>query len=461
MDERSWKEVRKDAWYNALLGGITSVLFGTADIISGGNGKLPTAEDLEAITTQAAEETVSSIAKGTPEKQTNTDTAINDNPAEHTPAEQAVIERYKAASDTSLRKFIEKVRGLVNNDYKNKIRHDINTETDRALVEARNITGTDTNGYKQIIKGNAIQHIDKRHGSNGKADHSMSNIDDFSRIGFVLDNFTDARVIPADELDAETAKLSREWRNSDGNLAPLIAFSMPVNGTYYVVEAVPDSNAKVLAVVSAYISSKTKRSTLNQELSLAENTTQQLTSETVPEILRTSKFNIPQSKNIVNGKTTSGAPTAIYAARLKELGLTTDDGIYTNYKNRQGEAFKKITENSYNVLENDINNDITDKDIYMDVIDAPQAKKALAENVGFVRVDSSLDSVDEALLTVNANQLIKLENIFGVIHKSLGNICSISDGGSVAFVNATITNPAIQTLSLCPEHYKSYSLLVE
>ena len=97
----------------------------------------------------------------------------------------------------------------------------------------------------------------------------------------------------------------------------------------------------------------------------------------------------------------------------------------------------------------------------MDVIDAPQAKKALAENVGFVRVDSSLDSVDEALLTVNANQLIKLENIFGVIHKSLGNICSISDGGSVAFVNATITNPAIQTLSLCPEHYKSYSLLVE
>gem|GEM_PF-942612 len=64
MDERSWKEVSKDAWYNALVGGITSVLFGTADIIRGGNGKLPTAEDLESVTAQAAEETASSIARG-------------------------------------------------------------------------------------------------------------------------------------------------------------------------------------------------------------------------------------------------------------------------------------------------------------------------------------------------------------------------------------------------------------
>ena len=317
-DERNFWQMAEDGAYNAIVSGITSILFGTADIISGGNGKLPTAEDLESITTQAAEETASSIANETPKKQTNTDTAINDNHAEHTPAEQAVIERYKAASDASLRGFIEKVRGLVNNDYKNKIRHDINTETDRALAEAHNITGTDTNGYKQIIKGNAIQHIDKRHGSNGKADHSMANIDDFSRIGFVLDNFTNARVVPVDELDAETAKLSREWRNSDGTPAPLIAFSMPVNGTYYVVEAVPDSKAKVLAVVSAYISQKTNRSTLNQELSLAENQPGNLTSKTVPEILRTSTSNIPQAKNEVNGVAADKQFPLLYTERLLE-----------------------------------------------------------------------------------------------------------------------------------------------
>lgn len=106
-DERNFWQMAEDGAYNAIVSGITSVLFGTADIISGGNGKLPTAEDLESITTQAAEETASSIANETPKKQTNTDTAINDNPAEHTPAEQTVIERYKAASDASLREGSE------------------------------------------------------------------------------------------------------------------------------------------------------------------------------------------------------------------------------------------------------------------------------------------------------------------------------------------------------------------
>ena len=63
-DTRNWKELNKDAWYDALVGGITALLFDTADIIGGGNGILPTAEDIESVTTQAATETVSSIARG-------------------------------------------------------------------------------------------------------------------------------------------------------------------------------------------------------------------------------------------------------------------------------------------------------------------------------------------------------------------------------------------------------------
>lgn len=110
-----------------------------------------------------------------------------------------------------------------------------------------------------IINGSSIQHIDKRHGVNGTADHSMANIDDFSRIGFVLDNFTDAKLIPITELDTETVKLTKAWMNSDNTEAPLVQFSMPVNGIYYVVEAVPSSKAKVMAVVSAYMSSGAKK----------------------------------------------------------------------------------------------------------------------------------------------------------------------------------------------------------
>lgn len=208
-------------------------------------------------------------------------TNVNDNPATHTPQEMRVIEAYKESVDNNLKGFIERVRGLKDNGFRSKIRMEIETQTDNAARAASALTGVDTSGYSNIIKGNAVQHIDNRHGANGISDHSMQNIDDFSRIGFVLDNFTDASIVPAKNIDSETAKLSREWRNSDNTHAPLIQYSMPVNGTYYVVEAIPDSNAHVMAVVSAYMTDGHKESTLNQESTLPRNKASDGTSKTL------------------------------------------------------------------------------------------------------------------------------------------------------------------------------------
>ena len=36
---------------------------------------------------------------------------------------------------------------------------------------------------------NAINHIKKRHGENGKQDHSMQNDEDIARMGFVIMNY--------------------------------------------------------------------------------------------------------------------------------------------------------------------------------------------------------------------------------------------------------------------------------
>lgn len=227
-------------------------------------------------------------------------TVINTDPAQHTPSQQAVIEAYKNSADTELQEFILKVRGLQNNDYRNKIRTEISTETTNALQEAQRLTGVNTEGFTHILKGNAVQHIDKRHGANGTADHSMANLDDFSRIGFVLDNFTQARTVPVSKMDTGMKKLAMEWKNSDGTYSPLIQYSMPVNGTYYVVEAIPDSKAKNLAVVSAYMTSgKENGSTLNHVLSLPENQTASVTSETLHELLDTSNTSVTQGKDAV------------------------------------------------------------------------------------------------------------------------------------------------------------------
>lgn len=228
-------------------------------------------------------------------------TSVNDNPAVHTPQEQAVIEAYKRSVDDGLKGFIERVRGLKDNNFRSKIRTTIETQTDNAARAAAALTGVDTTGFSNVIKGNTVTHIDNRHGANGIADHSMQNIEDFSRIGFVLDNFTNAEVVPAKNVDSETAKLSREWRNSDNTHAPLIQFSMPVNGTYYVVEAVPASNAHVMAVVSAYMTDGQGKSTLNQEPTLPGNRASSSTSETLLDsMLGASDANVAQQGNSVN-----------------------------------------------------------------------------------------------------------------------------------------------------------------
>lgn len=228
-------------------------------------------------------------------------TSVNDNPAVHTPQEQAVIEAYKRSADDGLKGFIERVRGLKDNNFRSKIRTMIETQTDNAARAAAALTGVDTTGFSNVIKGNTVTHIDNRHGVNGIADHSMQNIEDFSRIGFVLDNFTNAEVVPAKNVDSETAKLSREWRNSDNTHAPLIQFSMPVNGTYYVVEAVPASNAHVMAVVSAYMTDGQGKSTLNQEPTLPGNRASSSTSETLLDsMLGASDANVAQRDNSVN-----------------------------------------------------------------------------------------------------------------------------------------------------------------
>ena len=228
-------------------------------------------------------------------------TSVNDNPAVHTPQEQAVIEAYKRSADDGLKGFIERVRGLKDNNFRSKIRTTIETQTDNAARAAAALTGVDTTGFTNVIKGNTVTHIDNRHGVNGIADHSMQNIEDFSRIGFVLDNFTNAEVVPEKNVDSETAKLSREWRNSDNTHAPLVQFSMPVNGTYYVVEAVPASNAHVMAVVSAYMTDGHGKSTLNQEPTLPGNRASGSTSETLLDsMLGAPNDNVAQLSNSVN-----------------------------------------------------------------------------------------------------------------------------------------------------------------
>ena len=282
-------------------------------------------------------------------------TAVNADPAEHTPADQAVIEEYKRSADDKLKSFIIKVRGLYNQNYKNKIKQNIDVNTTRAAEKASELTGVDTTGFKHIINGSSVQHIDNRHGENGTADHSMANIEDFSRIGFVLDHFTKAEKLTANDMDTETLKLSRAWRDGDNAPSPVVRYSMPVNGTYYVVEAVPASNARALAVVSAYkTKGNNKRSTRNQELSLPENQTSSATSETNLEILGASiDASVPQKgRGVKNEGSTQAARNASNGAESTAADAgpaehtPADQAVIEEYRNAVDENLVRFVEDS-------------------------------------------------------------------------------------------------------------------
>lgn len=227
-------------------------------------------------------------------------TAVNDNPATHTAEENKIIADYKAAADENVISGIERARSLQDINYRNKFTVTLaETVGDRVVNLVKNATGLDVTGFKNQIKGNSIAHIDKRHGVNGTADHSMANIEDFGRINYVVENADRARLLSAGDVDSETWKLSREYRNADNSQAPLIRFEKRVDNTYYVVEAVPDSKANRMAVVSAYMETAKKEASSPKSVDAAE-AAPRATPEASLEISETSDNSIPTAEKKVN-----------------------------------------------------------------------------------------------------------------------------------------------------------------
>ena len=199
---------------------------------------------------QRVADVVSQIAgqnKNAPANETETEsTAVNTNPATHTPQEQAIIEEYQNSVDEGLVQFAEQIKaGAVD---ANQVRYTLKPVSNRAVSDIKRITGVDASGFSTVIEGRMIDHTLRRHGENGKADQSMRDINDIARMQYVIDNYDSIS-------DGGTTKAyTTNKPNGKSGLAKTVVFEKAVNGTYYVVEAVPDTKAKTTYVVSAYMS---------------------------------------------------------------------------------------------------------------------------------------------------------------------------------------------------------------
>lgn len=222
-------------------------------------------------------------------------TSVDTDPSTHTPEENARIQEYTRSTDSRIVSFIKRIGQMMNSDRKNRQYQKLDAVTPRQTEDLYRITGVDTTGYTHEIKGSAITHIQKRHGENGTADQTMRDINDIARIPYVLENYDSVEPLSAEDGDAE---VTTSYNNSDNTLAPMVRFSKKVNGTYYVVEAVPDSKAKVLGIVSAYML-KSKGSTA-QVPTMPAKPTRSITSETSLENNASSSQSIPYTDAPVN-----------------------------------------------------------------------------------------------------------------------------------------------------------------
>ena len=191
------------------------------------------------------------ITSGSPVAQKNIasdeaeSTIVNTDPAQHTPAEQAVVDDYQKSVDDNLVSFVE--LSMLNKGA-NKGRYALKPVSDRATKDIKALTGVDTTGFKTVIEQRIVEHIMDRHGAAGRADRSMQDVNDLGRIQYVLDNY--------DEMSwmGKTSAYVTTKPNGLMGQANVVQYIKAVNGTYYVIEAVPDTKAKTTYIVSAYMS---------------------------------------------------------------------------------------------------------------------------------------------------------------------------------------------------------------
>lgn len=166
-------------------------------------------------------------------------TAVNDDPDTHTPEQMRAIEEYKASVDMDLVEYYKAVsRGEKRPSYT------VGTVEGRAAKAIRDMTGVEAQGSSVVMNRNSVEHIQVRHGENGKANSTMADPEDVGRVNYVLQNFDEAY---------RSLEDARAYKDADGKNSAKVIFTKKIDGTYVVVEAVPDNQSGKVYIVTQYL----------------------------------------------------------------------------------------------------------------------------------------------------------------------------------------------------------------
>lgn len=167
----------------------------------------------------------------------------NKNTAENG-GEKYSVEFQSAIVNTNIKNMIDKIKS---GEFKanEKIYFDDIDEEIAQQIEI--LTGIDVSGFKMAIEARQLEHILKDHGENGKADSSLSDVDNVAKMEYALKSPDDIR------LSGKTQAYSY-MKDGKNRTADTVLYEKAIGDkSYYVVQAVADTKAKTLYVVTAFI----------------------------------------------------------------------------------------------------------------------------------------------------------------------------------------------------------------
>ncbi len=120
----------------------------------------------------------------------------------------------------------------------------VDSETAKKI---HSLTGINVENFKMAIEARQVEHILKDHGESGKSDRSMADASDIARLEFTLVNYDDLRL----------AGKSHAYKNvingtTQASLTVLYEKDLGEK-SYYAIQAVPDTKAKTLFIVTSFI----------------------------------------------------------------------------------------------------------------------------------------------------------------------------------------------------------------
>lgn len=152
---------------------------------------------------------------------------------------------YKAAKvNTSILSMIERVKNRV---FKANEKVQLGKVSDANAAQIQRETGIDVRGYEVAIEARQIDHILKDHGESGAANRSMADPTDIARMEYALNN-------PDRIVKAGTTRAYVTNKNGKMKPADTVLYEKRLDdGSYYVVQAVPETKNKTLYIVTAFI----------------------------------------------------------------------------------------------------------------------------------------------------------------------------------------------------------------